>query len=410
MPFLLRTPNHFMIVDEKPRQGIFYQIYGKEGFLRPALIHPGSCLAYSATLDQANQLHVIVQSTNHQTTYYRFLESGPTKRLILEDTRSLYHFKNMSLHCLGDKSHLFYTVIHPTGHGRSLVHQNLEDTRPQVQNLVTNLPLECQVSYYLVDSTLYILYPAYEEGYQLNCLIFTGDTYETRTIVRSDIPIVDWNACLHNDRLYVLFTTDTYGHPHFHLTDLSTMQDQTISLPGTAVSPSLLSYLDCLWIHYKEHEKLYTLFGVPEQNMFSIPVPSSLQSPIGLYNYYSLDHTSFRASTTYANLISTLRLATLSAIDTKAIHPDLPPNIELELLLEGKSLLHPAPQTTPQPPTYTPPPSPALTSTPPKATSSPAFQPITFDAAPSFEAPPASTNTVKQAIKDFINAGNHFEN
>ena len=409
MPFLLRTPNSFMIVDEKPRQGIFYQVYSKEGFLRPTLIHTGNCLAYSATLDEANQLHVIAQSTNNQMTYYRFLESGPTKRLILEDTRGLYHFKNMSIHYLGGKAHLFYTVIHPNGHARSLVHQDLENTTPQVQNLVTNLPLDCQISYYLVGATLYILYPVYEEGYQLNCLIFTGDTYEIKTITRSNSPIVDWNTCLHNDLLYVLFTTDTYGHPHFHLTDLTNLQDKMISLPGTAISPTLLSYLDCLWIHYKEHEKLYTLFSIPEQDMFSIPVLSSLQTPVSLYHYYSLDRQDFNASAVYANLISTLRLATLSAIDIKDIHPGLPSNIELALLLEGLSLRTTSQiMPTPTQPTFTP--LPTSHTAPPTTTSSPLLQPITFDAPLEFNTPPTSTHTVKDAVKAFINEGNSFEN
>lgn len=390
MPFLLRTPERFIIVDEKPRQGVFYQTYNKEGFLRPALIHPGTALSYSATLDPHNDLHVVVQNANHQTTYYHTLESMPTKRIILEDTRSLYQFENMSIQFLKDNAHLFYTVVHPNGHGRSLVHQSLDTNTPQATHLITQLPMNCQISYYLVNNTLYILYPTYEEGYNLNCLTFTEETYESRTLVHSDIPIIDWNVCLHDGKLYVLFTTDSYGHPAFHLIDTGTLKNLVIPLPASATSPTLLSYLDCLWIHYKEGDKLYTLFGVPEQEIFSIPVVSSLQSPATCYQYYSLDHDSFNASSVYANLMSTLRLATLSSIDVKNIHPDLPTNLELALLLEGLSLLSTPTVSTPTsvaqtPPIHTPSPSPA-------------------------SSPLPTAQSISQAAQAFMNEGNYFEN
>ena len=216
MPFLFRTSTRFIIVDEKPRQGIFYQIYDKEGFLRPALIHPSSALTYSATLDHHDNLHVVVQNTNHQTAYYHSFETSPTKRTVLEDTKNMYQFENMSIQILGETPHLFYTVIHPNGNGRSLVHQSLNAASPMATHLITNLPLNCQLSYYVVEDTLYILYPLYEEGYTLNCLTFTENAYDSRTLVRSNIPISDWNMCLHGQKLYVLFTTDTYGHPAFH--------------------------------------------------------------------------------------------------------------------------------------------------------------------------------------------------
>lgn len=389
MPFLFRSPDRFIIVDEKPRQGVFYQTYNKEGFLRPALIHPSGALSYSATLDSHNNLHVVVQNANHQTTYYHSLETTPSKRIILDDTRSLYQFENMSIQLLGDIPHLFYTVIHPNGHGRSLVHQTLDTTTPEVTHLITNLPLNCQISYYLINDTLYILYPLYEEGYTLNCLTFTENAYEAKMLVHSDIPIIDWNACLHNGRLYVLFTTDSYGHPAFHLLDSLTLKDLIIPLPANATSPSLLSYLSCLWIHYKEGDKLYTLFGVPQQEIFSIPVLSSLQTPMTLYQYYSLDHDSFNASSIYASLMSTLRLATLSSIDVKDIHPDLPTNLELALLLEGLSLLGTPTVPTPPPVAQTP--------------------PLHTPSANPTSSPLPTAQSLSQAAQAFMNEGNYFE-
>lgn len=413
MPFLFRTSTRFIIVDEKPRQGVFYQIYDKEGFLRPALIHPSSALTYSATLDHHDNLHVVVQNTNHQTAYYHSFETSPTKRTVLEDTKNMYQFENMSIQILGETPHLFYTVIHPNGNGRSLVHQSLNAASPMATHLITNLPLNCQLSYYVVEDTLYILYPLYEEGYTLNCLTFTENAYDSRTLVRSDIPISDWNMCLHGQKLYVLFTTDTYGHPAFHLLDTLTLKDLALPLPVTATSPSLLSYLDCLWIHYKDGDKLYTLFGLPEQEMFSIPVISSLQLPATLYDYYSLDHKSFNASKVFANLMSTLRLATLSSIDIKEIHPDLSPNLELSLLLEGLSLVSrsPVPSRTSTPiatPMPTPPP---LSTIPPIPTAPTPPMPMP-SSSPLSPTPPTAVPTVRsvaQAAKDFMQEGNFFE-
>ena len=210
-------------------------------------------------------------------------------------------------------------------------------------------------------------------------------------------------------KLYVLFTTDTYGHPAFHLLDTLTLKDLALPLPVTATSPSLLSYLDCLWIHYKDGDKLYTLFGLPEQEMFSIPVISSLQLPATLYDYYSLDHNSFNASKVYANLMSTLRLATLSSIDIKEIHPDLSPNLELSLLLEGLSLVSrsPAPSRT-----STPMPTPPPLSTIPPIPTAPTTSMPTPSSSPLSPPAPAAVPTVRsvaQAAKDFMQEGNFFE-
>lgn len=406
MPFLLRTSDDFIIVDEKPRQGIFYQIYNKEGFLRPALIHTGSCLAYSATLDDHNGLHVVVLNTNQQTTYYRILDSSSTKRVILEDTRGLYHFNHLSIQLLNNHTHLFYTVIQPNGQARSLVHQLIDDISPKAENLVTNLPLDCQVSYYLLDDALYILYPTYQDGYQLNCLIFTDNSYESKTLIRSDIPIIEWNICLHNGLLYILFTKDTYGHSNFYLTDTQSLKEVRVPLPEHASTPTLLSYLDCLWIHYKEQDKLYTLFCMPEQDTFSIPVVSSISHPVSIYDYYSLDHKSFNASSIYASLINTLRLATLSSIDIKEIHPDLQTNIELALLLEGLSL-RTSPSLSPQ--VQPPIPSPITHEPAPTPKTSATLEPITFDAPMSFERKPDPKIDIQQAAQAFISEGNHFE-
>ena len=410
MPFLFRTSTRFIIVDEKPRQGVFYQIYSKEGFLRPALIHPNNVLTYTATLDSDENLHVVVQHTNHQATYYHAFDTSPSKRTVLEDPTNTYHFDHMSLQLFGETPHLFYTIIHPNGTARCLVHQSLNTTAPAATHLITNLPLNCKISYYLIKDTLYILYPLYEDGYTLNCLTFTENDFYSKTLTRSNVPISDWNICFHDQKLYVLFTTDTYGQPAFHLIDTITLKTLDVPLPITATSPILLSYLDCLWIHYKDGHKLYTLLALPDQDILSMPVLSSLQLPATLYDYYNLDDQTFNASKVYANLMSTLRLATLSAIDTKAIHPDLSPNLELSLLLEGLSLRNQQPTTNHSPisttpidsPPYAPPIPPPSEDVIPAPLNNPTLSPGTPSTVP-------TVKSIAQAAKDFMQTGNFFE-
>ena len=256
----------------------------------------------------------------------------------------------------------------------------------------------------MIKDTLYILYPLYEDGYTLNCLTFTENDFYSTSLTRSNVPISDWNVCFHNQKLYILFTTDTYGQPSFHLMDTLSLKTLDVPIPITATSPTLLSYLNCLWIHYKDNHKLYTLLALPDQEILSMPVLSSLQLPATLYEYYSLDLETFSASQIYANLMSTLRLATLSALDTKAIHPDLPPNFELSLLLEGLALNTQPP--TPEP-TLTPP-------LPPKAHTPSSPTPLSETPLPSYSAPSTSSTipsvkSLAQAAKDFMQTGNFFE-
>lgn len=335
MPFLLRISDGFIIVDEKPKQGVFYQLYNKDGFQRPVMIYPSSCLAYSVALDPQDVLHVAVEGTNRQVTYYCFSPTAPSKRVVLEDSRSMYLFENLSIQWLENEPHLFYTVIHPNGLHRSLVHQTLSSTSPTLENLVTSLPLRTSLTYYKINSTLYILYPNFEESYCLNMLSFTNQEKSVTTLVRSPIPIIDWNMCKHQNALYLLYKADQYGHANFYLTNLSTGENLPVQLPDNANNPVLLSYLDTLWIHYESNNHYYTLLVLPENQTFSSPISSSLQNHINAYTYIDSLHEDLDASVIYASLSNTLRLSTIADLDIRNIHPDLVNKDELALFLEG---------------------------------------------------------------------------
>ena len=335
MPFLLRISDGFIIVDEKPKQGVFYQLYNKDGFQRPIMISPGSCLSYSVTLDPQDTLHVVIESSNHQVTYYCFSPSAPSKRLVLEDSRSMYLFENISIQWFENEPHLFYTVIHPNGLNRSLVHQTLSATSPHLENLATSLPLRTSITYYMMNSTLYIVYPNYEESYCLNMLTFTNQEKNITTLVRSPIPIIDWNMCKHQDTLYLLYKADQYGHANFYLINLATGENLPLPLPENATAPVLLSYLDTLWIHYESNNHYYTLLALPENQTFSSAISSSLQSHVNAYTYIDLLHEDFDASVIYASLSNTLRLSTIADLDIRNIHPDLTNKDELALFLEA---------------------------------------------------------------------------
>ncbi|MEG0579097.1 MAG: hypothetical protein RR490_04190, partial [Niameybacter sp.] len=317
----------------------------KDGFSRPLFIHTGTSLVYSVTLDTEDIMHVVVESANHQVTYYNLSPTHPVKRVVLEDSRFVYLFENLSIQWLENEPHLFYTVMHPNGLNRSLVHQTLTSTSPNLENLLTSLPLKTPLSYYTLNDTLYILYPAYEESYCLNMLIFNTENRSITTLVQSSIPIVDWNICSHHNKLYVLYKGDQYGHATFHLLDTSTNKDLILSIPEDANAPVLLSYLDTLWIHYSYNNRCYTLVALPEADTFSSPIVSHLQSHVNPYAYIDLRHENMDASVLYASLSSTLRLLTIADLDIRGIHPDLVAQDELALLIEGINFRYNIPST-----------------------------------------------------------------
>lgn len=404
MPYLFRSSDNFIIVDERPKQGVFYQSYNKDGFSRPLFIHTGPSLSYSVTLDSSHALHAVVEGMNRQIIYYDFTTTIPRKRVILEDARTVYLFENLSIQWLENEAHIFYTVLHPNGLNRSLVHQTLTDGTPKVENLLTSLPLRTSLTYYVSGSTLYILYPNYEESYCLNMLTFTPSSRQVTTLVRSSIPIIEWNICKYENTLYVLYKADQYGHATYHLINLTTGEDLTIPLPNMVNQPVLLSYLNNLWIHYEANGKYYTLLALPKAKTFSTPVLSSLQNHVGNYTYNCTNENYFEASSVYASLSNTLRLLTIAELDIRGIHPDLTNKDELALFIEGMYL-----QQTQAP-------QPIMPSPPPLRDPVPYLPPSVPHSSLSMESSspsPLSSATPKKDLKSlteaFMNTGNTFE-
>ena len=402
MPYLFRSSDSFIIVDERPKQGIFYQYYNKDGFSRPLFIHNGPSLDYSVTLDSSHNLHVVVEAMNRQIIYYDLSTTTSRRRVILEDTRTTYLFENLSIHWLENEAHIFYTVLHPNGLNRSLVHQALTEGTPKVENLLTSLPLRTSLTYYVSGSTLYILYPNYEESYCLNMLTFTPSSRQVTTLVRSSIPIIEWNICKHENTLYVLYKADQYGHATYHLINLTAGTDLTIPLPDMVSGPVLLSFLNNLWIHYEASGKYYTLLALPESQTFSTPVLSSLQNHVGNYTYYCANENYFEASSVYASLSNTLRLLTIAELDIRGIHPDLTNKDELALFIEG---MHLQQTQVPQPPLSSPaPPKAPMPYLPPSAPSSP----LSRDSSSPLSSSPYKKD-LKSLTEAFMNTGNTFE-
>lgn len=339
MPFLLSSKNFFIIVDQKARQGLFYQIYSSTGFSRPFQIQSFSSNCYTATLDYQSNLHVIAQNAKNQIIHYNLLEGTNTPTLLLDDSRDIYKFSNLMTYELDRKLHLFYTAIRPNTQTYSLVHQLTQQPSAPIDHLITNfnptLPLKSichdnQVDIFFVTSN--------EQGYSLNCITYPSPSSAAYKLITCEFPITSFDVCFIGGVYHITYTQDIYGN--YQLTYANSQNFRALPLHASSQlgNPCILSYLGHLWITYLDNGVLYTLLSINNGQSFSSPVRSSLQDNLYNYTYYSTRSTSLSAGSLYAMVSSRVRLAIISSIDTEEIHPDLPANIELDLLLDGLSL------------------------------------------------------------------------
>lgn len=413
MPFLLRTPEHFILVENRPRQGLFYQIYTKDSYPKPNLIHPFPTDNYAATLDNNANLHLITESSKNQILYVHFDKGIPTKKIVLEDPNHYYMFKHLSLQSLDDNLYLIYSVKHPTGNVRSLMYQPLKPSALNLSVLIQSIPDNCIVKILSTPNKLYIVYTDFDSSYQIKLVTLSASGTEHMLIYSSSLPITDFNCCLSNHILHITYIKDAYGKQQLSYINTKNLSELLLDMPHQVLAPSIFNYLNFLWITYPYGDKLFMLLSTNNGNTFSIPVPTSLQGVCTSYTYSGVPEFELNATSLYGLLSSPLRLGVISAIDLKGIHPDLQPASELELLLEGMRFSGSLPHTAvPQAPTTLTQMQATLT---PKAAPPPIpfIEPYTVTQQPTSPIEPISmpspSKDLKSATKAFMDAQNAFD-
>lgn len=414
MPFLLSSKNYFIIVDQKAKQGLFYQLYSSTGFSRPFQIQSFSSNRYTATLDAQEKLHVIAQNAKNQLIHYILLEGNNTSNLLLEDSKDIYKFSNLITYELNNQLHLFYTALRPNTQTYSLVHQLPQQNSSAIDHLITSFNPILPLKSICHDNQIDIFFTTFNEGsYYLNCITYPGSSATTYSLVTCEFPITSFDVCFINGIYHITYTQDVYGNAQLTYMNSQTVRPLPLHVSAQLGSPCILGYLGHLWVTYLDNDILYTLLSIDEGRSFSSPVKSSLQDNLYNYTYYSTKSNSLYASSLYASVFNRVRLAIVSSIDTEDIHPDLSPNTELDLLLDGLSLSlshNHIPSTRPEPTpiSESPPPSPygktfTLPETMPGLTSDGEL-PVSSEQPPTVTAAKKSpNNSLRSATKAFMN-------
>lgn len=350
MNFLLRTPDSFMIIDHHPRQGIFCHPFTKDGFAKTYQVHSFSTESFSATLDSQGRMHVLTESNKNQIIYIHFDKGMPQKKFVLEDAQGQYAFKHLNLHTINGQLYLFYSVKHPTGMSRSLMYQPLDPNASTLNTLIPSLPDASVVKMLATDDTLYVLYTDFNQRYLLKLVTVTPAGLQTSVLYTSDIPIIDFNCCLSDQILHVIYIKDAYGKQQVGY--LNTLHQREIKLPLAAATqvPCIFYFAGYLWVTYTYGEQLYMLLSIDQGLSFSAAVPCSLQGPFTSYTYRGIGPFDLKTTAVHATLTHALRIGIIGSLDIVGIHPDLMPTTELELLLEGVKLSAAPPSPVDAPP------------------------------------------------------------
>lgn len=342
MPYLLNHKDYFITVDNKARQGLFYQLYGSTGFSRPLQIQPTPSSCFCATLDQANRLHVFSQNSKKQIVHYTFLE-GPTENtIILDDSKDTYKFDNLIAHEMNSRLHLFYTATRPNTHSLSLIHQLVSSGPVPVDHLISNFSPLLPLKFMGQDDSIYIFYLALENNiYSINTLHYSQEGPIHTTLVTSEFPINDFDVIVSDGIFHIVYLQDVYGNGQMIYANSYSNSRLPIYASNLVASPSIYSYLNHLWISYMDNNVLYTMLSINQGHSFSSPIVSSLQDNLNQYTYINTKPTSLVANSLYASIQNKVKLATIASIDVEGIHPDLGINTELDLLLDGLNFSSP---------------------------------------------------------------------
>ncbi len=381
MPFLLRGPDRFFLIESRIRQGLICYPYTQDGFIKPILLNNYTTQNYTATLDCNGLPYVVTETNKHQLLGISYVNGLLEKHILFEDTHYHYMFGHLHLSLLDETLYLFYSVKHPTGTGRAFMCKRLDDTDEPVTVLLPSIPDTSCVKILTSGTTCFILYTDFDQQHLLKCMTFTQGVTNETCLYTSSLPITDFNACLLHGEVHITCIVDAYGKQQASYFSTLNPTCQVLAIKQPTTAPCLFASDAYLWLTYIENGRLFMMLSSNAGHCFSIAVPSSLHGTFGTYTYAGVPAFNLNGTTMHAMYSPHLRLAVLGAIDLKGIHPDIAPLTELDLLLEGSKVHHPLPRkASPLPP------APSL----PLPTSSPSAEDIIPPLTPNKDIPSAT--------------------
>lgn len=337
MGYLLKHLNTFICVDSTPKQGLFCQFYNEFGFSRPIQIYSAHLSNYCATVDHKGNPHIIYLTDKNQISYFCFENNHYTKKVILDGSKGIYHFSNLSLHYLDEKLYFFYASNKPNTSSCVLLQQTLNEHQEPTAILETNSSAQ-GFKFVTVNNHIYLFYISHSNLYTLKC-IRLDKISASIDVFTSDFPIHHYSVCGDGESLYIVYTKACYGQYQIICYSMHSNTQTVLCTLATSSNPVIFNYHNSLWVTYMDNQKLHAALSVDHGLTFSMPILCSHQDNISLYNFFASGNYALSASCLYASVSNSIRLPVLASMDVKNIHPNSKPNIELELFFEGFYLM-----------------------------------------------------------------------
>lgn len=365
MPYLIRTHNNqLLLLNYSVKIGLYSQTLSSTGLSRPVIINRSNTSNYSAAIDHNQDLHIITQPSQEQIMHLQYKNNNVTRSIILEDPKGIYNFSNLYTLYAKEHVHLFYTAKQPIGNSCELIHHILcQENKIETSPILSFSSEPLGFRYMAHDDRIFLLYSEISTQYLLQFIMYEGDKWgKPVPVANSSFPIDDFQFCIsHNSHIHVVYVQEKYGRYHLVYKKYENniwSDEKVLHTAATAINPCIFTYHQGLWINFIDNTHLQMILSMDNGNTFSKNVNCSLQtSELERCTFVSAPDalpSSFSCNTLYASLTHPIRTGIISNIDMINFHPDITPNTELELLLDGvfhslsvKNISSPPPSVTP---------------------------------------------------------------
>ncbi len=346
MAYLIRTHSvQLILLNHSIKSGLYSQTLSSSGLSRPIIINRSNTPNYSATIDHNQDLHIITQPTQEQIIHIHYKDNNISRSIILEDPKAIYNFSNLYTVYLKEHIHLFYTANQPIGNSCELIHHILFQENKIETSPILSFPSHSLGFRYLAhDDCIFLLYGEMSAQYLLRFIMYQDGKWSKPTAVASStFPIDDFQFCISSSgHIHVVYIQEKYGRYHliYKKYENNIWSDETV-LHSTAstINPSIFCYHRGLWVNFLDSGHLQMILSMDGGNTFSKNVDCSLQThELERCHFVSAPNSlpsSFNCNTLYASLTYPIRTGIISNIDMINLHPDIKPNTELELFLDG---------------------------------------------------------------------------
>ncbi|ONI45960.1 hypothetical protein AN641_02655 [Candidatus Epulonipiscioides gigas] len=329
--FFLCHWENLLIKIEKTKQGLIAQNCGGKSISLLNNVTDEFC----ATIDINGMIHIIAKNLKGQIIYITYKNSTIKRILLFEELGSPFIFENFHIISHNNSLNFFYTAYDNISNTKTLLYQVINAAHPTVETIITNFTAPkfiCIAN----NNSIFILFQPEQNSTEIQCLTLSLSKLKLDVIISAKIPILYYNATIINDEIHLLYLQNMYGQNQ--LIYKSSAGETPIATPLRLENASLLKFADSIWVNFVDNNILYTALSFDEAKSFSTPAKSSIQTNLIFAKFISSSQASIEVNQLFAQVTSTIRLATIASIDTIGMHPDLKPNIELEMLLESVKL------------------------------------------------------------------------